>query len=121
MKDYFFQELGISGVLLILLALLLDPFHVWMPDEFSMFVVLVLIMLFMFFASFVWRERGKDEREAFHIQTAGRMAFLAGACFLLIGIVYQSFQHTVDPWLVLALSIMILAKAGGFIYGRVKL
>lgn len=39
-----------------------------------------------------------------HRAFAGRVAYLAGATVLVFGILYQAF---VDPWLVLALSVMV--------------
>ena len=41
-----------------------------------------------------------------------RNAFLAGAAVLTLGIVIQGYTHAVDPWLVIALIVMIVVKIG---------
>lgn len=68
------------------------------------------VVVFLFFASILWRENGFDEREEVHIQKTGRISFLVGSGILLAGIVYQAFQQNIDPWLVYALIGMILSK-----------
>lgn len=79
-----------------------------------------LVILFCIFASFIWKENARDERENLHKMIAGRIAFLAGSAVLVIGIVLQSLSHQLDVWLVITLVVMILAKAAGLIYSRVK-
>ena len=71
-----------------------------------------LFILFGLFASFVLKERAGDEREGQHRTLAGRNAFLAGSFIILLGIAFQSYIHTVDPWLVGALVVMIVVKIG---------
>lgn len=114
------QEIIVSLILIALLVFFLNPFQLWMPNALLMMMVLGLLVVFALFAGFVWRENARDEREGFHRMLAGRIAFLIGAATLVIGIVVQSFQHTLDPWLVIALGIMIFAKIIGLIYGRIK-
>jgi hypothetical protein len=58
------------------------------------------------------REQTKDERDGFHRTLAGRNAFLAGAALLTLGIVTQGYRHSVDPFLVVTLTVMILVKLG---------
>ncbi|MBI2475770.1 MAG: hypothetical protein HYV67_00825 [Candidatus Taylorbacteria bacterium] len=120
MKNNLIQEIGVSLALIILLVLFLNPFGFWMPNAFLMMMVLGLIVVFFVFASFVWRENARDEREGLHKMMAGRVAFLAGTATLVIAIIVQSFRHELDFWLVLTLGIMILAKITGLLYGRIK-
>lgn len=120
MKNNTLQEVIISLVLIILLILFLNPFHFWMPNALLMMMVLGLLIVFALFAGFIWKENVRDEREGFHRMLAGRIAFLMGAATLVLGIIIQSFQHILDPWLVIALGIMILAKIIGLTYGRIK-
>jgi len=120
MKNNLLQEIIVSGVLIILLILFLNPFGFWMPTAMLMMMVLGLALAFALFASFVWRENHKDEREGFHKMVAGRIAYLTGTALLTLGIIVQSFGHEIDSWLVLVLGAMILAKIIGLIYGRVK-
>lgn len=116
----FLSELAISIIFIILLFLLVNPLHFWMPTEVDMLMVLALVVVFGAFAVFVFQEKAVDERESFIRNIAGRYAFLFGAGILVIAVVMQTLSHQLDNWLVLALSVMILAKMIGIIYGRIK-
>ena len=120
MKNNFLQEIIVSVVLIALLILFLNPFELWMPPILLMMLILGLIVVFGVFASFIWRENARDEREGLHKMMAGRFAFLAGTASLVIGIIIQSLKHELDFWLVLTLGIMILAKIIGLIHGQAK-
>lgn len=122
MKNKFvFNEVAISIILLVLVALFLDPFMILMPESFIKVLVTIFLFLFLFFASFVWREKSKDEREEYHKMLAGRFAYLVGAGILVLGIIVQtSLQHTVDTWLVIALIGMVISKLGGLFYSRLQ-
>ena len=120
MKNDLSQEVSISVILIILLVFFLNPFDFWMPTALLMMMVLGLIIVFALFASFVWRENHRDEREGFHKMMAGRIAFLVGAGLLTLGIIVQSFNHALDPWLVFILAGMIVAKVTALIYGQIK-
>ena len=120
MKNNFLQEIIVSAVLIVLLILFLNPFELWMPPVLLMMMVLGFVVVFSIFASFIWRENSRDEREGLHKMMAGRIAFLAGTASLVIGIIIQSFRHELDFWLVLTLGIMILAKIIGLIYSRAR-
>ncbi len=120
MKNNFLQEIIISLTLIILLILFLNPFEFWMPNIILMMMILGLLLVFSVFASFIWREKSRDERESMHKMIAGRIAFLSGTAVLVIGIIIQSLKHELDFWLIFALGVMILAKIVGVIYNRVK-
>ncbi len=120
MKNNFLQEIFISITLIILLILFLNPFELWMPPILLMMMVLGLVVVFSVFASFIWRENSKDEREGLHKMMAGRIAFLVGTATLVIAIIIQSFKHELDSWLVVTLGVMILAKIVGLIYSKTK-
>lgn len=120
MKNSFLQEIIVSLILIVLLILFLNPFGFWMPTILLMMMVLGLAVVFSVFASFIWRENARDEREGLHKMMAGRFAFLAGTATLVIAIIVQSFRHELDFWLVLTLGVMILAKIIGLMYGRTK-
>ena len=120
MKNNFLQEIIISSTLIILLILFLNPFNFWMPSILLMMMVLGLVVMFGMFASFIWRENSRDEREGLHKMMAGRIAFLAGTASLVIGIIVQSFRHELDFWLVFTLGVMVLAKIVGLIYSRAR-
>jgi len=75
-------------------------------------MLVLALVLFGIFASFILREKTVDERDAVHETLAGRNAFLAGSTILILGIVVEGYTHTVDPWLVIALIVMIVVKIG---------
>lgn len=119
MKNNIFSgELIASIALIAILVLLFNPFGLWMPNTLFMMMLLGLIVVFALFASFIWREKARDEREAMHRMLAGRFAFLAGAATLLLGIIIGSFQHDVDFWIVLTLVVMVIAKVLGLLYSQ---
>ncbi|MEK7061818.1 MAG: hypothetical protein AAB957_01000 [Patescibacteria group bacterium] len=120
MKNNFLQEIFVSLALIVLLVLFLNPFGFWMPNSLLIMMIAGFIVVFALFTSFIWRETAQDEREALHRFMAGRIAYLAGAGGLVIGIIIQSLQHNLDGWLVGILGIMIFAKIIGLIYGRIK-
>ncbi len=106
------KETSVTVALVVLAVLLLNPFHFWMPDMMVMCMLAVTLGLFGIFASFILRENMIDERDGQHRTLAGRNAFLAGAAVLTLGIVIQGYTHAVDPWLVIALIVMIVVKIG---------
>jgi len=103
-------EVIISIVVLGILGVFLNPTHLLMPDSVNMLLILGLILGFLAFISLVWREHASDERDEVHMQKAGRFSFLIGAVILVTGIVFQALQHEIDPWLLYALSGMVLTK-----------
>lgn len=80
-----------------------------------------LLFIFIVFGVFVWKEKGGDEREQTHRMFAGRVAFLAGAGVLVLGIIVQELQGKLDNWLIYSLVVMILAKVIALKYSREKL
>jgi hypothetical protein len=106
------KETIVTFSLIAIAILLLNPFHFWMPDMMVMGMLAITLGLFGIFATFILREGVVDEREGQHRTLAGRNAFLAGSGVLTLGIVIQGYAHTVDPWLVVALIVMIVVKIG---------
>jgi hypothetical protein len=106
------KETIVTIALITIAILLLNPFHFWMPDMMVMCMLAIALGLFGIFASFILREKSVDEREDQHRTLAGRNAFLAGSGVLTLGIVIQGYAHAVDPWLVIALIVMIIVKIG---------
>jgi hypothetical protein len=106
------SETIVTVALIVIAVLLLNPFHFWMPDMMVICMLAITLGLFGIFASFILREKSVDEREDQHRTLAGRNAFLAGSGVLTLGIVIQGYTHTIDPWLVIALIVMIIVKIG---------
>ena len=109
----------ISGILLIVLVFFIsNPFGLYMPNPVFMTALFLAVVAFGVFASFVLRERPRDEREDAHRMFAGRIAFFLGTAVLMLGILIQAFSHTVDIWLVYGLSAMIFGKIIALIWAR---
>jgi uncharacterized membrane protein YiaA len=106
------KEIIVTAILLVVFFILLNPFAWWMPDMMVMSLLFVALVLFGLFAAFILQEKAVDEREQQHRVTAGRVAFIAGTLILTIGIMIQSLTHQVDPWLVIAFVVMVIAKLG---------
>ncbi len=104
------KETIITVCLIAIAILLLNPFHFWMPDMMVMVMLVMALVFFGIFASFILREKTVDERDDVHKTLAGRNAFLAGSAVLMMGIVVQGYSHTVEPWLVITLIVMIMVK-----------
>jgi hypothetical protein len=94
----------------ILAVLVLNPFNVFMPGMLAMLILAALFVIFCIFAVYIVSEKAGDEREEAHRASAGRAAFLVGAGVLVAGIIIEDLAHALDPWLVIALIGMILAK-----------
>ena len=119
-NNIFAKETTIALILIVLLILFLNPFDLLMPPPFLSMLIIFLIAIFGIFAAVIWKEHARDEREQLHIMLAGRYAFLAGSTLLVIGIIIQSVQHRIDPWLIIALVGMILVKLIGLGYSQKK-
>ena len=116
MKQYT-SEIIVTALLVILAALLWNPY--WMPMGALYAVLVCFVVVLGGFIAFVWRERGGDEREVLIRQVASRVAHMSGTLVFAVGIVWQTLVlHAVDAWLVAGFMITILAKAIGYAYGR---
>ena len=114
-------EISVALGLLILLFVIFNPWGMWMPGYLVMTLLTGAVVLYIAFATFVWKEQGGDERERFHDLFADRVAYLCGSTILLAGIVLTEAAHALDPWLMLALAVMVVAKVVAAIYGKVRL
>lgn len=111
----------ITSVSLIIFALfLLEPTGLLMPKTLEMMVPVAIVVLFFIMSVFIWKERALDEREETHMRGAGRWSFFAGAAVLVCGIVIQAFAHDIDPWLIYALTAMVIVKMLSQIYSKWK-
>lgn len=109
MKNNIFY-ISISIVLLLLLLLLNDPFMFWMPSGMEMIVLLVATALTGLWAGLLMKEQATDEREAEHRLRAGHLGYFSGILVLTTALLFQGFTHTIDPWITVALAVMILTK-----------
>jgi hypothetical protein len=113
-------EVIIVLVILGIALILFNPTHLLMPDSVSTLLMLGLVVSFLVFLGIVWKEQARDERDTYHIQKSGRVAFFVGTTILVIGVIAQATKHDIDPWLLLALSGMVLTKLGSRIYHNFK-
>ena len=120
MKNNFIGEIIISLVLVGLLVFFINPLDFLMPQSLHPFMVPFLVVLFIVFAGFLWKEVPGDEREQFHKFIASRFAYFAVITTLITGVIFQSFKGEVDPWLIIAICIALLATIFGLIYGYIK-
>lgn len=104
------QEVVISIILLILMFIVINPGKLWMPTVLQICLNLGLLIVFSLFSLFIWKENAHDEREQLHRLIAGRIAFIAGASVITIGIIIQGIHQSVDPWLPATLGVMVIAK-----------
>ncbi|HVN26783.1 MAG TPA: hypothetical protein VMT99_04025 [Candidatus Paceibacterota bacterium] len=114
-------EVGVAAVFLVLLVVVLNPWSLFMPGYVVMGLLTALAVLFGVFASLIWRESGRDEREAFHSMFADRMAFLVGSGILLVAVIVEELAGSIDPWIAAALGGMVVAKVGALIYSKTNL
>lgn len=117
-----FNEITVSILFLLLLALFLDPLMIFMPSGFVYAVIVGAIVVFAAFAGLVWRTRPADERDEVHQMKAGRLGYLLGTGVLLAGIVLQALvDHAVDPWLVAGVGAMVLGKLAGIYWAQKRM
>ncbi|MDR3519868.1 MAG: hypothetical protein P4L63_03220 [Candidatus Pacebacteria bacterium] len=104
------KEIIVATCLVVITILLLNPLRFWMPDMMVILMLALALIIFGIFATFILRERIFDERDGIHRTLAGRNAFLVGSAVLMLGILVQGYSHSIDPWLVIALILMIIVK-----------
>ena len=104
-------SLFVSSITLVALGLLLtDPFQITMNNMMLILISGLLFASFGIFAGLLWQEKASDEREGQIIDRGGRFAYLTGMSILITALVIQSFDHTVDNWLVVTIAVMIISK-----------
>lgn len=113
---------SLSALTILGIAILfLNPGHLTMPDNIQSMLIVGLIISFLTFAAYLFREKSSDEREAVHILTAGRISYLVGVGTLIVGIILQALRHDIDPWLVIALCAMVFSKLLSRMYSHLKM
>ena len=118
-KSLFTHEAAAAFILLGILIAFLNPTGLLMPESTFMFLILMFVITYFVYTGFIWKESQGDEREQSHRLLAGRFSFFAGTATLLCGIVVQSLQHEIDPWMIITLGVMILTKIVIRIYSQI--
>ena len=116
----FVGEIIISLALIGLLVFFINPLDLLMPHALHPFMVPFLVVLFVIFAGFLWKETPGDEREQMHKFIASRSAYFATIATLISGVILQSFKGEIDLWIIIAICVGLLAKILGLIYGHIK-
>lgn len=109
-------QISVALVLVALLLTLADLIPFWMPDMAQMLVLLVACTLLLVWAGFVMYEKNGDERELAHRMNAGRVAYLSGVGILTVALIAQGLAHAIDPWIAVALGVMVVSKLGARLY-----
>ncbi|MBI3984720.1 MAG: hypothetical protein HY344_02145 [Candidatus Levybacteria bacterium] len=116
----FLGETLISLFLVGLLIFFVNPLDLLMPKELHLFMIPTLVLLFVVFTAIIWKEKAADEREQLHRYIAARFAYFASITVLVLGIIYQSAYNAVDPWLIIAVCVILLSKLIGLVYGHFR-
>ena len=101
---------GVAIVLAFFLLTLADLVPFWMPMMGEMTALLLVVILLLVWAGFVMQETAHDEREVLLKMKSGRVAYLSGLGVLMVALVVQGFAHAIDPWIAVALVVMVVAK-----------
>ena len=110
MKERIFNEIIIAVALSILLVLVVNPWHLWMPNMLTYAVVGALLILAGLFAGIAFRGIPEDEREELHLFFASKIGYFTGVVVLIVGVSLRLFEGYVDPWLAGALAAMVIGK-----------
>lgn len=103
----------------ILLLLLLNPFHFWMPGMMEKMLIGITFVVFLVVLLFVIGQEVRDEREHVHRMFSDRMALLVGASVLMLSIIVCSiFEKPQQPWIIISLGSMAIAKYVAMLYAR---
>ncbi len=120
MKNNYLGEIIISTLLIGLLIFFVNPFDLLMPHMLHPFMAPFLVVLLVILLGFLWKEHSGDEREILHRYISSRFAYFSSVLILIVGIVYESFHGNIDPWLVISVCLILLAKLLGLIFARIK-
>ncbi|MFS8159271.1 MAG: energy-coupling factor ABC transporter permease [Candidatus Roizmanbacteria bacterium] len=112
----------ISAIAILGIAVLfLSPGHLTMPESIQSMLIIGLIISYLTFAAYLFREKSSDERESMHVLTAGRISYLVGVGTLILGLILQALRHEIDSWLVIALCAMVFSKLLSRIYSHFRM
>lgn len=100
----------VALVLAFFLLVLADLIPFWMPMMGELMALLLVVVLLLVWAGFVMQEVTHDEREVLLKMKSGRVAYLSGLGVLTLALVVQGISHVIDPWIAIALAVMVLSK-----------
>jgi len=103
-------HVAVALVLAFFLLTLADLVPFWMPMMGEMTALLIVAALMLVWSGFIMLEKPVDEREVALTMKSGRFAYLSGLVVLLVALIVQGFAHEIDPWIAIALAVMVLSK-----------
>ncbi len=106
----------VAAVLAFFLLTLADLVPFWMPMMGEMIALLIVVILLLVWAGFVMQETAHDEREVLLKMKSGRVAYLSGLGVLMVALIVQGFAHAIDPWIAIALAVMVVSKLVSRLY-----
>lgn len=106
----------VAAVLAFFLLALADLVPFWMPMMGEMIALLLVVILLLVWAGFVMQETAHDEREVLLKMKSGRVAYLSGLGVLMVALIVQGFAHAIDPWIAIALAVMVVSKLASRLY-----
>ena len=118
MKNKILQII-VAVILVAFLVLLANPFTFWMPEVALMLTLLVATALLIIWIGLVLQEKAGDEREEAHRMEAGRTAYIYGVGVLTLALIYQGLNHTLDPWILVTLGVMVLSRLISRLYADI--
>lgn len=107
-KKYLY--ITVAAVLAFFLLTLADLVPFWMPMMGEMTALLLVVILLLIWAGFVMQENAHDEREVLLKMKSARVAYLSGLAVLMLALVVQGIEHAIDPWIAIALAVMVVTK-----------
>ncbi len=105
------QEPALAAAALMFTLALLATRNMSMSDMGLMTMLGLFTVALLGYSAFVFRENPADEREHELSLVASKYAYLVGSVVLCVGIVVQTLDHTLDPWLPVVLASMVIAKS----------
>ena len=103
-------QISVALILTFFLLTLADFVPFWMPMMGEMTALVLVTSLLIVWAGFVIQEKAHDEREVILKMKAGRVAYVSGLGVLMVALVVQGVQHSIDPWIAIALAVMVVSK-----------
>ena len=100
----------VGVVLAFFLLTLADLIPFWMPMMGEMIALLMVVLLMIVWAAFIMQEQAHDEREVDLKMRSGRAAYLSGLGVLTVALIVQGIGHTIDPWIAVAIAVMVISK-----------
>ena len=91
-------------------TLAIAPKSIVMPSRLQMLILAAVLGLIATFLVLLWREQPDDEREMQNQALASRYAYTVGSLVLIIALIIQNIDHSLDPAIPIALLAMIATK-----------